>query len=170
MNDEVSVNDTTHPQRVTTRVALVTGANRGIGLEIARQLAQAGVFVIVGARDRGRASAAVDALAQQGLAAQAIRIDLEDEASIAAAAASITAEHGRLDILVNNAGIVDAEDGPPGAASLAAVRKIMNANFVGTLAVTQAMLPLLRKSPAARIVNLSSSLGSLTLNGDRNSP
>ncbi|WAS90937.1 SDR family NAD(P)-dependent oxidoreductase [Nannocystis punicea] len=170
MNDKVPGSDSTPPARVTTRVALVTGANKGIGLEIARQLARAGVFVIIGARDPGRASAAVDGLAQQGLAAQAVRIDLEDEASIAAAAESIAAEHGRLDILVNNAGIIDSEDGPPSAASLAAVRKIMNTNFVGTLAVTQAMLPLLRQSPAARIVNLSSSLGSLTLNGDRTSP
>jgi NAD(P)-dependent dehydrogenase (short-subunit alcohol dehydrogenase family) len=170
MNDKVPGNDPAHPDRTTPRVALVTGANKGIGLEIARQLAQAGVFVILGARDRGRASAAVADLARQGLAAQAVRIDLDDEASIAAAAASIAAEHGRLDILVNNAGIVDAEDGPPGAASPAAVRRIMNTNFVGTLAVTQAMLPLLRKSPAARIVNLSSSLGSLTLNGDPKSP
>ncbi|MDC0719049.1 SDR family NAD(P)-dependent oxidoreductase [Nannocystis bainbridge] len=164
------MHDKVHQAGVTERVALVTGANKGIGLEIARQLARAGVIVLLGARDRGRASAAVHALAQQGLTAQAVQLDLEDEASIAAAAASIAAEHGRLDILVNNAGIVDAEDGPPSAASIAAVRKIVNTNFVGTLAVTQAMLPLLRRSPAARIVNLSSSLGSLTLNGDPSSP
>ena len=154
----------------TNRVALVTGANKGIGLEIARQLAQAGAFVIIGARDPGRASAAVDELAQQGLAAQSVRIDVTDETSIAAAAETISAEHGRLDILVNNAGIVDGEDGPPSAASSEAARRIMDTNFVGTLAVTQAMLPLLRQSPAARIVNLSSVMGSLTHNGDPTSP
>ncbi len=154
----------------TNRIALVTGANKGIGLEIARQLAQRGVFVIIGARDPGRASAALEDLSAQGLAAQSVRIDLNDPASIAAAAETIAAEHGRLDILINNAGIVDAADGPPTTSSSEAVRRIMDTNFVGTLAVTQAMLPLLRRSAAARIVNLSSALGSLTLNGDPSSP
>ena len=152
------------------RIALVTGANKGIGLEIARQLAQAGVFVIIGARDPARAKEAVDDLSSQGLAAQYVAIDLNDHASIAAAAETIRAEHGRLDILVNNAGVVDAEDGPPSAASPEAARRIMDTNFIGTLAVTQAMLPLLREAPAARIVNLSSSLGSIALNGDPTSP
>jgi NAD(P)-dependent dehydrogenase (short-subunit alcohol dehydrogenase family) len=154
----------------TNRIALVTGANKGIGLEIARQLAQAGVYVIIGARDPARGQAALDDLAAQGLEAQSVAIDLNDHASIAAAAETIRAEHGRLDILVNNAGIVDAEDGPPTMSSAEAVRRIMDTNFVGTLAVTQAMLPLLRKAPAARIVNLSSSLGSLSVNGDPTSP
>lgn len=152
------------------RIALVTGANKGIGLEIARQLAQAGVHVIIGARAPVRAEAALSDLASQGLAAQAVAIDLKDQDSITAAAAMIEAEHGRLDILVNNAGVVDAADGPPTASAPEAVRRIMDVNFVGTLAVTQAMLPLLRRSTAGRIVNLSSSLGSLTLNGDPTSP
>ncbi len=152
------------------RVALVTGANKGIGLEIARQLAQAGVHVILGARDVGRARAAVDDLAAQGLVAHSVRLDLDDEQGIRTAAATIAAEHDRLDILVNNAGVFDAADGPPGAASLAAVRRVMDTNFLGTLAVTQAMLPLLRAAPAGRIVNVSSSLGSLALNGDPSSP
>ncbi len=152
-----------------SRVALVTGANKGIGLEIARQLAQAGVLVIIGARDDGRARAAVDDLARQGLTARWLRLDLDDEDTIRRAAEAIDAEHGRLDILVNNAGIFDPADAPPSRASLAAVRRVMNTNFIGTLAVTQAMLPLLRRGAAARIVNLSSSLGSLTLNGDPNS-
>lgn len=150
-------------------VALVTGGNKGIGLEIARQLAQAGVRVIIGARDNGRARQAMDNLAAQGLAAESVRLDLDDERSITGAAATIASQHGRLDILVNNAGIFDAADGPPSTASLAAVRRSMETNFLGTLAVTQAMLPLLRAAPAGRIVNLSSSLGSLTLNGDPSS-
>ena len=132
--------------------------------------AQAGVFVIIGARDPERAKTAVEDLSSQELAAQPVLIDLNDHPSITAAAERIRKEHGRLDILVNNAGIVDAEDGPPTVSSPDAVRRILNTNFVGTLAVTQAMLPLLRKSPAARIVNLSSSLGSLALNGDPDSP
>lgn len=152
------------------RIALVTGANKGIGLEIARQLAQAGIHVLVGARDPGRGSAAVAELSAAGLRSQFVRLDLADHDTIAAAAEAIAAEHGRLDILVNNAGILDAEDGPPSSGSPEAARRIMDTNFVGTLAVTQAMLPLLRQSPAARIVNLSSSLGSLTLNGDPSSP
>jgi NAD(P)-dependent dehydrogenase (short-subunit alcohol dehydrogenase family) len=153
-----------------TRIALVTGANKGIGLEIARQLAQAGVSVIVGARDPGRASAAVAELSAAGLQAQSVPLDLCDHASIAEAAETIRTEHGRLDILVNNAGIIDGEDGTPANASLDAARRTLETNFIGTLAVTQAMLPLLLRAPAARIVNLSSSLGSLTLNGDPTSP
>ena len=148
------------------RIALVTGANKGIGLEIARQLSQAGLHVIIGARDDGRARTAIGDLASQGLVAQSVSLDLDDQASITAAANTIETEHGKLDILVNNAGIFDPADGPPGAASLDAVRRVINTNFLGTLAVTQAMLPLLRAAAAARIVNLSSSLGSLTLNGD----
>lgn len=154
----------------TNRIAFVTGANKGIGLEIARQLAETGVTVIIGARDTVRANAAVNELSAAGLSVRSVRLNLNDQSSIAAAAETIRAEHGRLDILVNNAGIVDAEDGPPSNASPEAARRIMDTNFVGTLAVTQAMLPLLHLSSAARIVNLSSSLGSLALNGDPSSP
>jgi NAD(P)-dependent dehydrogenase (short-subunit alcohol dehydrogenase family) len=152
------------------RIALVTGANKGIGLEIARQLAQAGVSVIIGARDAERGNAAVADLSSQGLDATFVQLNLLDEASIDAAAATISNKHGRLDILVNNAGIVDWTDGVPSRASLQAVRQTMETNFFGTLAVMQAMLPLLRKSTAARIVNLSSTLGSLASNGDPSSP
>ena len=153
-----------------SRIALVTGANKGIGLEIARQLAQAGVSVTIGARDLGRARAAVAELSSAGLQVRSVALDVNDHAGIAAAAETIRTEHGRLDILVNNAGIVDAEDGPPTSGSPDAVRRIMDTNFVGTLAVTQAMMPLLRRSASASIVNLSSSLGSLALNGDPASP
>ncbi|MFN3547236.1 MAG: SDR family oxidoreductase [Mesorhizobium sp.] len=152
------------------RIALVTGANKGIGLEIARQLARNGVLVIIGARDPAKAGAAVADLASQGLAARSVKIDVTDAASIAAAAETIGTKHGHLDILVNNAGIVDAADGPPSSALSEAVRRLMDTNFIGALAVTQAMLPLLRRSPAGRIVNLSSSLGSLSVNGDPSSP
>lgn len=152
------------------RIALVTGANKGIGLEIARQLAQAGLTVIVGARDPARGRQAAADLSAAGHPVESVQLDLEDEATIANAARWIADRHGRLDILVNNAGIMDAADGPPSTASTAAVRHIMETNFIGTLAVTQAMLPLLRESPAGRIVNLASTLGSLTVNGDPSSP
>ena len=152
------------------RIALVTGANKGIGFEIARQLAQAGVHVIIAARDPQRAANAVAALNAQGHATQSVHIDLTDWTSAADAARWIETEHGKLDILVNNAGIFDFADGAPGAAALEAVRRVVETNFLGTLAVTQAMLPLLHKSPAGRIVNLASSLGSLTLNADPSSP
>lgn len=148
------------------RVALVTGANKGIGLEIARQLAQAGVHVIIGARDDGRGLAAVDDLAAQNLVAQFVRLDLDDLASAETVATKIRSEHGKLDILINNAGIFDFADAAPSMASIDAVRRVMEVNFIGALAVTQAMLPLLREAPSGRIINLSSSLGSLTLNGD----
>ena len=152
------------------RIALVTGGNKGIGLEIARQLAQSGLQVIIGCRDEARAAAALADLAGDRLAVTRIPLDLLDHATISAAAAQIQQDHGRLDVLVNNAGIFDFADGTPGQTSLDAVRRVMEVNFIGTLAVTQAMLPLLRNSDAGRIINLSSSLGSLTLNGDPASP
>jgi len=152
------------------RIALVTGANKGIGLEIARQLAEAGVTVIIGSRDAGRGQAAVTELAGQGLEATSVQLDVTDETSIAAAATTIGARDGRLDILVNNAGIFDFADAAPSSASIPAVRKVLETNFIGALAVTQGMLPLLRKSAAGRIVNLSSSLGSLSVNADPSSP
>ncbi|WP_200820097.1 MULTISPECIES: SDR family oxidoreductase [unclassified Azospirillum] len=152
------------------KIALVTGANKGIGFEIARQLAEAGVTVLMGARDLRRGENAAITLTQAGLPVETIEIDLNRDSTITAAAAAISSRHGRLDILVNNAGIVDAEDGPPTAATIGAARRLMETNFLGTLAVTQAMLPLLRRSTAGRIVNLSTTLGSLAVNGDPTSP
>ncbi len=154
----------------TTRIALVTGANKGIGREIARQLAEAGVTVIMGARDLQLGRVAARELAEAGLAVEAMEIDLHRQETIEAAARAISDKYGRLDILVNNAGIVDAEDGPPTRATMAAVRRLMETNFIGTLCVTQTMLPLLLQSKAGRIVNLSTTLGSLSVNGDPTSP
>jgi NAD(P)-dependent dehydrogenase (short-subunit alcohol dehydrogenase family) len=151
------------------RVALITGANKGIGFEIARQLGQGGNRILIGARDRDRGQTAVAELMSEGVAARYVQIDLTELATITAAAADIEAQEGRLDILVNNAGIASSGDGTPGAASLEAVRRTFDTNFFGTLAVTQAMLPLLKRSASGRIVNLSSGLGSLTQIGDPNS-
>lgn len=154
----------------TNKVALVTGANKGIGLEIARQLAQAGIKVMMGARDSARGQQAAAGLASDGLDVEAVAIDLNDDKTIAATAETVAGRYGRLDILVNNAGMVAAEDGPPSVGSVAAARRLMETNFIGTLAVTQAMLPLLRQSQAGRIVNLATTLGSLSINGDPTSP
>ncbi|MBB4200797.1 short-chain dehydrogenase [Rhodoblastus sphagnicola] len=148
------------------KTALVTGANKGIGLEIARQLGKAGLNVIVAARDVERGAIATRVLQDEAITARFLRIDLTDPTSAAAAAADIRDREGALTILVNNAGITDPRDGPPSSASLDAVRRIVDTNFFGTLAVTQAMLPLLKTSAPARIVNLSSGLGSLALHGD----
>ncbi|WP_457349485.1 SDR family oxidoreductase [Sphingomonas sp. UYP23] len=153
------------------RVALVTGANKGIGLEIARQLGQAGVAVIIGARDATKGGRVATDLTTEGIAATYVRINLTDATSIHQAAQTITEKYGRLDILVNNAGIWNVEeDGAPSKTALAVVRETMETNFFGTLAVTQAVLPLLRQSLAGRIVNLSTALGSLATNGDPASP
>jgi NAD(P)-dependent dehydrogenase (short-subunit alcohol dehydrogenase family) len=151
----------------TERIALVTGANKGIGFEIARQLGRRGMTIYVAARDRGRGSAAAGKLQGEGLAARFIELDVLREETIRQAAATIEAAHSRLDVLVNNAGIAEREDGLPSQANLDAVRRSLNTNFVGPAAVAQAMLPLHRQSSAGRIVNVSSELGSLTLNGDR---
>jgi NAD(P)-dependent dehydrogenase (short-subunit alcohol dehydrogenase family) len=147
-------------------IALVTGANKGIGFEIARQLGKAGHRALLGARNATLGEAAAASLKADGIDARFIRIDLGTPATVQTAAATIDNDYGRLDVLVNNAGIADRADGPPSKTHIDAVRRIFDTNFIGALAVTQAMLPLLRKSPAGRIVNLSSGLGSLARNGD----
>lgn len=155
---------------MTVSLALVTGGNKGIGYEIAKQLALAGTKVLLGARNSARGQAAANTLMKEGLDVSFLQIDICDGENIAAAAEHIENAYGRLDILVNNAGIADARDGLPGSTSPDTVRHVLETNFIGPLAVTQAMLPLLRKSSAGRIVNISSSLGSLTLNNDKESP
>lgn len=125
--------------------------------------------VVIGSRDAGRGAEAVSNLAKDGLASSFIRLDLEQAETITAAVAQLTADHGRLDILVNNAGVFDFADAVPSRASIEAVRRVMEVNFIGTLEVTQAMLPLLKAAPAGRIVNVSTSLASLRLNGDPSS-
>jgi NAD(P)-dependent dehydrogenase (short-subunit alcohol dehydrogenase family) len=151
------------------RVALVTGANKGIGLEIARQLAREGVLVFLGARDEARGRAAAEKLRAEGLEARSLRLDVSDERSAAAAATSLEKDPGRLDILVNNAGIA-IDDAPPSSVSGEVLRRTYETNVFGLVRVTQALLPLLRRSAAGRIVNLSSSLGSLGLQSDPSSP
>jgi NAD(P)-dependent dehydrogenase (short-subunit alcohol dehydrogenase family) len=153
-------------------VALVTGANKGIGLEIAKGLAAHGFDVLVGSRNLVSGEAAAKSIGAQ---AHALQLDVTDSASIAFAVERIHAEFGRLDVLVNNAGISHA--GRPAktfedimqtnslvSAPLEDVRKVWDTNVFGVIAVTQAMLPLLREAPAARIVNMGSTGGSLAWN------
>ncbi|WP_243713212.1 SDR family oxidoreductase [Actinomadura sp. 6K520] len=152
------------------RIALITGANKGIGFEIARQLGERGAVVLVGARDEVRGKAAADSLAGRGITAVPLRIDVTDPASVADAASWIERRHGRLDVLVNNAGIAGGFGGAPSAATAGDLREVYETNVFGVVSVTNAMLPLLRRSEAGRIVNMSSHVGSLTLNTDPGSP
>ncbi|HVH06532.1 MAG TPA: SDR family oxidoreductase [Myxococcota bacterium] len=147
------------------RVAVVTGANKGIGLEIGRQLAREGYTVYLGARDPERGRAAAEKLRAEGLDARPLALDVTDAASVAAAAAAVENDAGRLDALVNNAGIA-IDDGPPSAVSMERMVRTYETNVFGVVRATQAFLPLLRRSDAGRIVNLSSGLGSLAQNSD----
>ncbi len=159
-------------------VALVTGANKGIGLQIAKDLSGHGFTVLVGSRDLENGETAAKSI---GAEAHAIQLDVTDQASITAAAERVHSEFGRLDVLVNNAAI--GHTGKPGTpleeilessrasvASLDEVRAVFETNVFGVIAVTQAMLPLLREAPAGRIVNVGSGVGSLTLNADPTYP
>jgi NAD(P)-dependent dehydrogenase (short-subunit alcohol dehydrogenase family) len=166
-----------------TKVALVTGANKGIGLQIAKDLAAQQFTVLLGSRDLQRGQAAAQTI--DGTA-HAVQLDVTDPASIAAAAERINSDYGHLDVLVNNAGIshTDISDEAPSdeslqqivqagrmsVAPLPEVRAIFDVNVFGVIAVTQAMLPLLRRAPAPRVVNVASSGGSLTLNSDPSNP
>jgi NAD(P)-dependent dehydrogenase (short-subunit alcohol dehydrogenase family) len=153
------------------RIALVTGGNKGIGLELSRNLSSAGCTVLLGARDIGRGQQAVRQLEQAGLSdIHFIEIDVTRQDTITAAAHQIGSRYGRLDILMNNAGINLRGDGLPGAADLGAVQEVFNTNFFGALRVVQAMLPLLHRSASGRIVNVSSGLGSLAFNSDSSWP
>jgi len=156
------------------RIALVTGANQGVGFQVARELAKAGNTVLVGSRNLKRGEAAAGEI---GPGAIALQLDVTDRGSIAAAAERIGREFGRLDLLVNNAAISNTRKGDmslqefrdislPGSVSLDEVRAIWDTNVFGVLAVYQAMLPLLRRSSDARIVNVSSGVGSLAANAD----
>jgi NAD(P)-dependent dehydrogenase (short-subunit alcohol dehydrogenase family) len=150
----------------TQRVALITGANKGIGREIAYQLGKTGARVLLGAGDKSRGEAVAAEMREEGIYANFIHIDVEESLTLTQAAVCIERDYGRLDILVNNAGIADQSDGPPSVTSLPAVRRIFETNFFGALTTIQAMIPLLRQSQAGRVVNVSSGLGSLTYNGD----
>jgi len=147
-------------------VALVTGANKGIGFEIARGLGAQGKVVLLGSRDDNRGKRAAAQLIAEGIDARPMELDVTDRFSILSAVAQIDAQFGRLDILVNNAGVSFDAGAKPSAVDLSAVRRVYDVNVFGVIAMTQAMLPLLLKSQRGRIVNVSSGLGSLGWNTD----
>jgi NAD(P)-dependent dehydrogenase (short-subunit alcohol dehydrogenase family) len=149
-----------------TKIALVTGANKGIGRAIAQGLGALGFTVAVGARDDVRRGEAVDRLRAEGVDAFGVAVDVTADDSVAAAAAAIERTAGRLDVLVNNAGIGGRTDGgaqDPTTLDLDVVRTVLDTNVFGVVRVTNAMLPLLRRAASPRIVNVSSNMGSLAL-------
>ncbi len=151
----------------TTRVALVTGGNKGIGLETCRQLAEQGITVFLGSRDEARGEAAAASLRPGNRDVRAIGLDVTSEASIEAAVGRIEREAGRLDILVNNAGVMrDVRGISVLAASIDDWRATFETNLFGLVAVTRACMPLLRRSPAPRLVNVTSILGSIATHLD----
>ncbi|MEP6686339.1 MAG: SDR family oxidoreductase [Verrucomicrobiota bacterium] len=153
------------------KIALITGANKGIGLETARQLGKKNMIVLVGARDLKKGEEVANNLRKEGVEARALEIDVNSADSIGKAVDQVGRDFGRLDILVNNAGVMlDDENKKVSEQSLEVWRKTFDTNLFGLIATTQAFLPLLRKSDAGRIVNLSSILGSITLHATPGSP
>ncbi|MFF4807139.1 SDR family oxidoreductase [Micromonospora chersina] len=152
---------------MTTTIALITGANKGIGLATARQLGVRGMTVLVSARDAARGREAADKLRAEGVDARFVPLEVTDAASIAAAAELVEREYGHLDVLVNNAGIIRADGaGLPSQTTLDTLREVYETNVFGVVAVTNALLPLLRRASAARIVNVSSEVGSIAVMTD----
>ena len=152
------------------RVAVVTGANKGIGLEVARQLGRLGLTVVVGARDAGRGEAAAAGLRAQGLDAETVRLDVTDGESVRTAFAAVSDRHGRLDVLVNNSGIFLDATTPVTGIDAATLDRTFRTNVLGAFLATQAAVPLMQKGRYGRIVNVSSTLGSLAEMADPNSP
>ena len=154
------------------KIALITGANKGLGFEMARQLGQAGVRVLLAARDSGKGEAAAAKLRNEGLDAQFLKLDVTDKKDRAEVSAFLAGTFGRLDILINNAGIsVEVlGSGKVSTTTEDAIRRTFDTNFFAPVALTRELLPLLMKSDAGRIVNMSSILGSQTLHADSKSP
>lgn len=154
----------------TKTTALVTGANKGIGREIARQLGAMGHMVWLGCRDEDRGRKAEEELRAQGHDVRFVQLDITDDASVRAAVATVEAQSPQIDMLINNAGIGGGLADQPSGESLAGIQSIFDINFFGTVRATQAFLPLVRKSSAGRIVMISSGLGSITLTADMKAP
>jgi NAD(P)-dependent dehydrogenase (short-subunit alcohol dehydrogenase family) len=152
------------------QIALITGANKGLGRETARRLAAAGMTVLAAARDAGRGQAAAAELAAEGADVRFLQLDVTDADSVKRAAAWIDETFGHLDVLVNNAGISVENRAPVTEVSAEQMRRTYETNVFGVVTVTNTLLPLLRRAEAARIVNVSSMLGSLTMAADPQGP
>ena len=148
------------------KIALITGANKGIGKEIARQLGKLGITVIIGARDEKKGEEAEKELRSQGIDVLTLRLDVTEQSSIDAAALEIEKKFGKLDILVNNAGI-GIDTGKPSTIDIDTLYRTYNTNVFGPFRMIKTFLPLLKKSEAGRIVNMSSGLGSLERNSSK---
>jgi NAD(P)-dependent dehydrogenase (short-subunit alcohol dehydrogenase family) len=154
-----------------TTIALITGANKGIGFATAQLLGARGAVVLAGARDEGRGRQAERDLLDGGTEARFVPLDVTDDKSVTRAVEWIDAEYGVLDILVNNAGITRGDGaGRPSETTLGTLRAVYETNVFGVVTVTNAMLPLLRRAAAARIVNVSSEAGSMASMTDPDSP
>jgi len=151
------------------KVALITGANKGIGFEISRQLAKQGITVVIGARNETRGAEAAAKLRDEGLDARHVRLDVTDASTLESLPRFFEERFDRLDILVNNAGVLLDEGTPLSELDIKVLRQTFETNFFGAFAVAKALLPLIRRSEAGRIVNVSSELGSLADLGDPDS-
>jgi NAD(P)-dependent dehydrogenase (short-subunit alcohol dehydrogenase family) len=156
-----------------SKVAFITGGNRGLGLETARQLGKQGVTVVIGSRDAVKGEEVAEILRAEGARVEAIRFDITRQADYQEAYNYFEKKYGKLDILINNAGVSKEPFGSPNNASSVSpsvLRDTFDTNFFGTIELTQVLLPLIKKAPEGRIVNLSSILGSLALHADPESP
>ena len=153
---------------IRPKIALISGANRGLGFEIARQLGKRQIKVLIGARNAVAGQAAVDGLIAEGIDALFVLLDITETNSIDEAVRFVTERFGYLDILVNNAAILPkaTDDGSPSQASRGLLLEFLETNFLAQVNITQAFLPLIKQSTAGRIVNMSSSIGSVTLSSE----
>jgi NAD(P)-dependent dehydrogenase (short-subunit alcohol dehydrogenase family) len=161
--------------KLNGKVAFITGANRGLGLETARELGKRGIIVVIGSRDSKKGEAAAAELRDEGISAEGLGFDVTKPRDHQKAYDYFAKKYSRLDILVNNAGVwkesqAGSAPNQTSAVSPETLRETFTTNFLAPVALTQKLLPLIRKAPAGRIVNVSSILGSLTLHSDPNSP
>ena len=151
-------------------IALVTGANRGLGLETSRQLGKRGIKVLIGSRDLAKGEQAAETLRNEGIDAKVIQLDVSDAASISAANAAILRDYGRLDILVNNAAVLNDLGQQPSAVSEQTLRQNLDVNFIGPYLLTAGFAELLKAAPAGRVLNMGTQVGSFGNLSDPESP